>query len=253
MTHSSGNGTPLSLADDPVDGSGAIVESLYSGLRKAIVECEIPPDAVISQVRLAKQFGVSRTPLREVLRLLEREGLVKTRHNRQVRIAGYSLQDLEEVYVTRIALEPVVASSWSASIPASRVEELTERLDEMAEAASCADVTTWNIAHRRFHELLAVPSSQRIRGMLAQLADHADRYRRIYATTGQLSWSNAIRHHQEILDAVRRREPELTSYVLARHIAQAGLILISAADPTYDAALIRRALRIALAESRDRG
>lgn len=252
-TESSGYGIQAGRGDDPDGGSGAIVESLYRTLREAIVQCEMPPDTVISQVRLAQQLGVSRTPLREVLRLLEREGFVETQHNRQVRIAGFSLADMEDVYATRIALEPLAASVGIATMTAAAYDELSVRFEEMRESAERSDAASWTAAHRQFHEALSLPSSQRINAILAQLTDHSDRYRRIYASKGQLAWHDGLRQHRLVLEAVAQREPDLVSRALARHIAQSGLTLIAAVDPTYDAVLVRRALRVALADYGENG
>jgi DNA-binding GntR family transcriptional regulator len=252
-TDSSGNGIPPGRGDDLDGGSGAIVESLYRTLRESIVQCEIAPDAVISQVRLAQQLGVSRTPLREVLRLLEREGFVETQHNRQVRIAGFSLPDLEEVYATRIMLEPLAASVRASTMTAVDLDDLNKRFEDMQQSAERGNYASWTAAHRQFHEGLTLPSSQRINAILAQLADHSDRYRRIYATKGPLAWRDGLRQHSVVLEAVGQREPDRVSSALARHIAQTGLTLIAAVDPTYDAVLVRRALRVALADNGDAG
>jgi hypothetical protein len=96
--------------------------------------------------------------------------------------------------------------------------------------------------------VLIPPYSRRINGILSQLGDHSDRYRRIYSTKGPLAWQDGLRQHSEVLEAVSQREPDQLSRALALHIAQSGLALIAAVDPTYDASLVRRALRIAMAE-----
>lgn len=238
------------ISDEPDGGvdvtGGAVAEDLYHTLRRSILECEIAPGSVLSQVQLARQFGISRTPLREVLRLLERERLVESERNRRVRITGFSVTDLEEVYAARVALEPLAARIGLATMTAERRELLGQRLLDMEECAGRDDFGNWQIAHRRFHDLLTSPSTQRLNDTLGQLTDHADRYRRIYSTVGRMAWATGLRLHKELLDYVDKREPDAFSYALAKHIAQAGLMTIAAADPTYDAALLREALRLAV-------
>jgi DNA-binding GntR family transcriptional regulator len=64
------------------------VESLYQELRRRILIGELRPGAVLSQVKLADAFGTGRTPLREALRMLQREGLIEAKYNRRVRVAA---------------------------------------------------------------------------------------------------------------------------------------------------------------------
>ena len=91
---------PEELLEEDVRGSS--LEWAHQRVREAILHNELKPGSIISQVKLAKQVGVSRTPLREALRLLQVEGLVETEHNRRVRISALSLADLEELYSLRI-------------------------------------------------------------------------------------------------------------------------------------------------------
>ena len=81
------------------------VEQVYRRVREAILEGEIAPGAVMSQVALADELGVSRTPLREALRMLQSEGLVDAQANRRVTVRPISATDLEELVVMRVALE----------------------------------------------------------------------------------------------------------------------------------------------------
>src|ERR671923_2666709 len=84
---------------------GQNVAAVHEQLRDAILRGEIPAGEATSQVTLARQLDVGRTPLREALRMLQREGLVISEPNRRVRVAELSSDDAEELYVMRIALE----------------------------------------------------------------------------------------------------------------------------------------------------
>jgi len=87
--------------------SGQSFVAVHTRLRAAILSGEIPEGATTSQAMLAERFGVGRTPLREALRMLQREGLVISQPNHRVRIAELSSEDAEELYIMRIALEAV--------------------------------------------------------------------------------------------------------------------------------------------------
>src|SRR5919198_5195360 len=80
-------------------------ELVHERLRDGILRGEFDPRVPISQVQLAARLGVSRTPLREALRMLQREGLIDSEPNRRVRVAELSLADLEQLYASRVVIE----------------------------------------------------------------------------------------------------------------------------------------------------
>src|SRR3954463_15444131 len=125
----------------PENGLGT--EAVYQRVREAILEGEIPPGATMSQVALAEELGISRTPLREALRMLQSEGLVDAERNRRVRVAPVSPQDLEELCVMRVTLE---AEAIRLAVPRMAAEDLG-RLEawiaEMAHYAEAKDYRRW--------------------------------------------------------------------------------------------------------------
>src|ERR1700722_10486 len=94
--------------------NGQNTEDVYERVRTAILDGDLAPGAVMSQVALAEELGISRTPLREALRMLQSERLVEAEPNRRVRVAPMSPADLEELYVVRITLE---AEALRLSVP----------------------------------------------------------------------------------------------------------------------------------------
>ena len=84
---------------------GASTQHAYEELRRQILQGELAPGATFSQVQLSDQLGVSRTPLREAVRLLQMEGLLRAEPRRRVRVSPLSTEDFEDLYAIRIALE----------------------------------------------------------------------------------------------------------------------------------------------------
>src|SRR6202042_3233207 len=116
-------------------------EYVHRRVREAILESELPPGETMSQVALAEELGVSRTPLREALRMLQGEGLIEARPNRRVRVA------------------PISAA-------------------EMAHFAEQRDMRRWLVPHAEYHRQLTNLAGERFAVLLSQLFDHAERYRR---------------------------------------------------------------------------
>ena len=79
--------------------------TVYTSLRESILNGALPPGESLSQVQLATKLGVSRGPLREAVRMLQREGLVEAEVNRRGRVSSFSIDDLEQLYAMRIVHE----------------------------------------------------------------------------------------------------------------------------------------------------
>src|SRR5947207_14730102 len=99
----------------------ASTEIAYLKHRRAIVRCEIRRGVQLSQRELSQLTGVGRTPLREALRMLQREGLVEAEPNHRVRVADFSIPDLEQLYAMRISLE---ALAIRLTVPLLQGDEL---------------------------------------------------------------------------------------------------------------------------------
>jgi DNA-binding GntR family transcriptional regulator len=87
------------------DGQFGLAHRVYHTIKKRILSCEIPPVARLRDQTLAKQLGVSRTPVREALMALTREGLVEIFPRSKTRVCMFTEHDLEEIFDLRIALE----------------------------------------------------------------------------------------------------------------------------------------------------
>lgn len=145
--------TPVDLSGDPSsNGTGA--DLVYGRLREAILHGRLAPGLAVSQVQLARELGVSRTPLREAVRMLQREGLVTAEANRMVRVAQFSIQDVEELYAVRIANEALGIRLTVPVMSADDHASLKQALSQMSQFAAHGDVDAWEQHHRAFHTQL---------------------------------------------------------------------------------------------------
>ena len=221
----------------PDEANGLGTEAVYQRVREAILEGEIAPGATMSQVALADELGISRTPLREALRMLQSEGLVDAERNRRVRVAPVSARDLEELYVMRVTLE---AEAIRLAVPRMTTEDLARlegSIAEMAHYAEARDYRRWTVPHQAFHRGLTAAAGARFTAVLTQLLDHAERYRRMHIGHGPSAW--ATKDHRAILDACQAGDRERAGRLLAEHFARTANELVELLDPGYDPALLR--------------
>ncbi len=226
------------------NGSRDNTAAIHRKLREAILHGELDAGSELSQVKLADDFGVSRGPVREALRLLEREGLVEAELNRRVRVASFSPGDLEELYALRIVNE---ALGIRASVPHLTDEDLAALhadIEQMESLAGTA-IDFWEPVHRHFHHTLIAYSGARIVRLAEQLSDHAERYRLVYVTQDPRAWSVGAAEHREIVAACDDGDATAAADALARHLARtAGSVLMHVA-PDHDPSLVRDAVRAA--------
>jgi DNA-binding GntR family transcriptional regulator len=219
---------------------GLGTEAVYQRVREAILDGEIAPGTTMSQVALADDLGISRTPLREALRMLQSEGLVDAERNRRVRVAPVTPGDLEELCVMRVTLE---AEAIRLSVPRMRAENLA-RLEgfnaEMAHFAQAKDYRRWTVPHQAFHRALTAPAGGRFATTLGQLFDHAERYRRMHVGHGPSAWATA--DHRRILDACKAGDRDAAARELANHLAWTAFELIEMLEPGREPALLRETL-----------
>jgi DNA-binding GntR family transcriptional regulator len=216
--------------------------AVYNQLREEILTGLLDPSQPISQVQLAGRLGVSRTPLREALRMLERDGLIHSEPNRMVRVTPLSIDDLEELYALRIVVEPWALRLTAPRLAAAELDELDGCLTAMDAATSGHDFARWQDPHRRFHELLVAHAGRRVAGLASEIGAQSDRYRRAYLEDTVAAWNAAAQEHREIAAACRESDEVLAADRLARHLARTALTIIAAAAPAHDSVKIRTAL-----------
>jgi DNA-binding GntR family transcriptional regulator len=217
-------------------------ELLYRRLREGVLHGELAPGSVVSQVQLARRYNVSRAPLREALRMLQSEGLVEAQRGRRSRIALVSATDLDQVYAQRITLEALAVRLASPRMSAADIEELRALLAEMDEIAATRDFARWDVPHRRFHRSLVSGAGERLDATMRDLADHAERYRRILLEQPR-AWSAVAVEHRGIVDAVEAGDHREAASRLAAHYATTALTVCATLAPDYEPARVREALR----------
>ena len=227
-----------------LDG-GASTQHAYDELRRKILQGELAPGATFSQVQLANQLGVSRTPLREAVRLLQMEGLLCADPRRRVRVSPLSTQDFEDLYAIRIALESLAVRLTVPQLSEAELAETKLAFLEWSAAVSQGDLAAWRESHRRFHFSLYAHAGTRLVEQLGDLWDHAERYRLLQWThAGDQTQLARLAHrdHAAILEAAQHRDAVLCARRMAEHLARTALMTIVQVDHSHEPTRVRTAL-----------
>lgn len=192
----------------------------YQELRTAILTGEVVAGQVMSQVQLAAEMNISRTPLREAVRRLEAEGLLTAESNRRVRVSELTLRDLDEVYGQRLLLEPLAVHVSVPQLTRDDLEEVKAALDASTAALQANDMDVFHVHHRVLHLGLVKRVGPRLFRTISELWDHAERYRRVFLVGGVVDRrQQTICDHEELVSAAFARDTSLCASVLVRHLS----------------------------------
>jgi DNA-binding GntR family transcriptional regulator len=227
------------------------IPRLHAYLRECILDGRIPPGTKLSQVALAKQLGVSRTPLREVLRMLQEEGYVEFEPNQRMQVADLDPVELDADYASRILLETLALSMTLDSIGAEQRREARRLLTAMRRAARIGDLPGWFQAHHAYHRVLTAGAGEPLLRTLQTFEDRIARYVRICQRSEPTDWQTAgDAEHAAILDALAAGNGGAALTGLAHHLARTALRVLSEHASDYTPRAVPSA--VALAEGGDR-
>jgi len=207
--------------------------AVYGTLRAAIIDGELQAGAVTTQMALAERYSVGRTPLREALRVLQKEGLVANEPNRRVQIAGRTAADVEQLYIARVLLESEAVRETVPRLESRDDAELLGYLAQMDHYGAASDWVGLREPHRQFHFRLYAAGGDRLVGLITELAEHAERYR-VANAAGLDLWERRQREHRAIAEAAAERNAELTTRLLVEHYARTAVMVCADLDPSAE-------------------
>lgn len=193
-------------------------EVIAERIAAAIREKVIAPGASLIQEDLARRFEVSRSPVREALRILATEGLVEMTPGGGASVRRLDRAELEELYDLRIKLEPTVAAQIVAHITGAELARLDELVVEMEEQQ---DVGRWMRAnfefHTRLHAAAGLPRTQEIlRSLLAAVQPYTQENIDHLGGRGQ-----ADTEHREMIAALRGQDADRLAELFRTHLVSA--------------------------------
>lgn len=195
-------------------------------IKKLILENKLPAGSSHLESELAKRLGMSRTPIREAILILETQGLLQVTPRRGVKISALSTEDMNEIYQILTALEGLSAELAARKNHDSEAfAEAEQAIANMDEALERDDREAWALADEVFHnELIRLGGNTRIASIVEI---YNDQVRRVRSLTLYLrpSPTKSNEDHRRVLDAIRAGDPVAARSLHTAHRIQAGEIL----------------------------
>jgi DNA-binding GntR family transcriptional regulator len=234
------------FASIPKPKGRRVVFEIHETLRSLILSGRLPPGTILSQVEVARVLGVSRTPAREALRMLQEGGLVSAEPNFRCRVLGFDPDDIEALYMKRLVLEALGAGITAIRMTAEQRDELGGVVEALESEAAHSSFETWLVLHRKYHELIVRGAGEVFAADLKILELRSERYQSAYKGAHLPGWwLRGELEHREIFNALVAGDPIQASELAARHLARTALELLAALAPEHDTSRLRLSLRFA--------
>lgn len=193
-------------------------DELLVRLRECIIEGELQPGAKIPEKELCERFGVSRTPLREALKVLAFEGLVVLNHNRGSTVSALTLQDLKEAFPIYARLEALAGELACERLTAEEIDEIRALHEQLLASYEKHDLKSHFAINEQIHK--RIEAGSRNRNLVELIRSVSSRIRRagVAVDLSGARWANAITEHKHIMAAIERRDAQLLSRLLREHI-----------------------------------
>lgn len=198
--------------------SKPIREIAYETLKHAIITGDIPSGARIVETDYADRMHISRTPLREALRKLERDGLVEYVMRRGVVVRAFTVADVEEIYTIRNALEMLTLPSIIDNATPEDVARLREMLREMDPYDKKSDIAELSPRARAFHTALTqISGLKRILRVIESQDEYITRFSAVSIAKENRRHAAHHEHHQ-LVDYVEQKDLSSFQHLMRKHI-----------------------------------
>lgn len=191
---------------------------VFNTLRQSILKGTLKPGQRLMEIHLAKQLGVSRTPVREAIRKLELEGLVVTLPRKGAEVAQITEKDLKDVVEVRCALETLAVELACRRITTAQIVQLKETVKEFEHVMKNGDVTVLAEIDEKFHDIIfAATENQRLMQMINNLREQMYRYRLEHLKDVK-EHELLIKEHELIISALQKKDIQKAKETMIHHI-----------------------------------
>ena len=200
--------------------SRPLYEEVADQLRSRIFAHELTPGTWIDEQSLAKEFGISRTPLREAIKVLAAEGLITMKLRRGAYVTEVNRGDLEQIFTILSLLEGEAAKEAAVKANERDLNELDDMHLRLEKAAADRNLEQFFEINVRFHErIIAIANNPWMSGVIADLRKVLKLQRKdSLSRTGRMQ--SSLAEHREILKALLKRDSRTAEQAMRTHLAR---------------------------------
>jgi DNA-binding GntR family transcriptional regulator len=217
-------------------------DELVMLVRNMIIEGELRPGSRIAESRLCDHFGVSRTPLREALKVLSAEGLVLLLPNKGASVARVTRKEAEEIVPVLGAMEALAGELACATIDKDEIARLQHLHTQMVERYRFGDKESYGELNRTIHDAIVAAASNKTLSEAYKMLQARLRSLCFVMPKAPPQWADAVEDHQEMMTALEARDGVRFAAIARRHIrhkADVMRIALDALEARADAKLNR--------------
>lgn len=193
-------------------------EELTDDIRELIVSGKLAPGTKVPEKELCELFDVSRTPLREALKVLATDGLLALEPNRGARVTQITKEDLDEVYPVMGALEALAGELACRNITDPEIADIRALHDQMVQHYHDKDLANYFSVNERIHEFIMEAARNDTLSLQYRSLSARVRRARYVAQMTQERWKRATEEHEDIMKCLERRDGQGLSRILKAHL-----------------------------------
>ena len=192
---------------------------VFNTLREAILRGDLVPGDRLMELQLAAKLGVSRTPIREAIRMLEQEGLAITIPRKGAIVAGMTEKDMQDVLEIREALEELSVQVACDKITEEEVARLRENMENFEDSLKSGDLKRMAEADVEFHDVIyQATDNLKLINMLNNLREQMYRYRVEYLKNPS-NHEQLLREHEAIYRGIMEKDKDAVTEMIRKHIS----------------------------------
>jgi len=194
-------------------------ERALSQIQRWIIDGTLQPGEKLVDAELAEALGVSRTPVREALQLLEVQGLVEMHPGRDTRVKTIEKEDIQKLYATLAALHSLAAETAAEYFTAEQIEQLKGLNAEFAAAIENGQPYQAMELDEQFHNLIVDASDNSyVASFSASLQIHIRRFKYVFLAQPVSATSASVEEHARIIQALENKDGALASSVMKQNL-----------------------------------
>ncbi|GJE26064.1 GntR family transcriptional regulator [Methylobacterium organophilum] len=207
-------------------------------MRELIHAGELEPRARVNESELTEKFGISRTPLREAIKILATEGLLELLPNRGARVASISQEEIEEMIEVIAGLEATACELACRVIGDDEIAAIEEKHAAMIVAWQARDEGSYFRLNREIHEgIMLASGNATLRGIYTSLSGRTQRSR-YTVHQSEAEWARAVDEHERMMPLLRARDGEALGRLMRSHIRAKKAVIAEAYGEDTERALL---------------